>query len=97
MLLYIVGEGRVGKTQVIKAIKLGYELLQRKSKVLLIAPTSVAAYNISGRTIYNALYINIYNQPQRVSSLVYSLWNCKKIIIINEISMVSLTILYTIN
>jgi nucleoside-triphosphatase THEP1 len=97
MLLYIAGEGGVGKTQVINAIGLGYELLQRKSEVLLMAPTSAAAYNIGGRTIHNALCINIYNQPQRVSSLVYSLWNRKTIIIIDEISMVSLTMLYTIN
>jgi hypothetical protein len=97
MLLYIAGEGGVGKTRVIEAIELGYELLQRKSEVLLMAPTGAAAYNIGGRTIHNALCINIYNQPQRVSSLVYSLWNRKTIIIIDEISMVSLTMLYTIN
>jgi hypothetical protein len=98
MLLYIAGEGGVGKTRVIKAIELGYELLQRKSEVLLMAPTGAAAYNIGGRTIHNAMSINIYDRPRlNINSYTYSLWKGKTIMIIDEISMVSLTMLNTIN
>ena len=50
MLLYIAGEGGVGKTQVIKAIGLGHELLQWKNQVLLAA-TGPVAYKIGGRTM----------------------------------------------
>ena len=63
MLLYIAGEGGVGKTQVINAIVLGYELLQWMFEVLLMAPTGAAAYNIGGRTIHNALCIDVYDRP----------------------------------
>ena len=98
MLLYVGGEGGVGKSQVIKAITLGYELLQRKSKVIMIAPTSSAAFNIGGRTVHQALNINIYNRlPHEISSHAYSLWRGKSIIIIDKISMVSQTLLHTIN
>ena len=98
MLLYVGGEGGVGKSRVIKAVELGYELLQRKSEVLLVAPTGAAAYNIGGRTIHNALSIDICDRPlPNISSYAYSLWKEKTIMIVDEISMVSLTMLTTIN
>jgi hypothetical protein len=63
-----------------------------------MAPTGAAAYNIGGRTIHNVMSINIYDRPRlNISSYTYSLWKGKTIMIIDEISMVSLTMLNTIN
>jgi hypothetical protein len=98
LLLYVAGEGGTGKTQIIKAIKLGYTYLQREAELLLMAPTGAAAYNIGGRTIHAALGINTYDHPQmKLSSHTMALWKEKSIIIIDEISMVSLTMLSTMN
>jgi type II secretory pathway predicted ATPase ExeA len=59
MLLYIGGEGGVGKSQIVKAIVAGIDLIQRKQEVILMAPIGVAANNISGNTCHAALGINI--------------------------------------
>ena len=98
MLLYIGGEGGTGKSQIIKALALGFELLKCQSEVLMMAPTGNAAFNIDGQTIHQALNIDIFNQPpHEISSHAYFLCMGKSIIIIDEISMVSQTLLHTIN
>jgi len=98
LLLYIAGEGGTGKTRVIKAIELGYALLQRKQEVILMAPTGPAAYNIGGRTIHTALGINITNHPHmNLGSYIPALWRNKTVMVIDEISMVSQNMLSTIN
>jgi helitron helicase-like protein/PIF1-like helicase len=98
MLLAVAGEGGVGKTRVIQAVELGFELLQRKDEVLLLAPTGAAAYNIGGRTIHTALGIDLFDRARpTVKSQTYSLWRGKTTLFIDEISMVSLTMLNTIN
>ena len=97
MLLAVAGEGGVGKTRVIQAVELGFELLQRKDEVLL-APTGAAAYNIGGRTIHTALSIDVFDRARpTIKPQTYSLWQGKTTLFIDEISMVSLTMLNTIN
>jgi hypothetical protein len=98
LLLYTAGEGGTGKSRVIKAIELGYTLLRRKQEVVLMAPTGTAAHNIGGRTIHTALGIDINDLPRtNLGSYIPALWRDKTIMIIDEISMVSLTMLTTIN
>ena len=58
MLLYIGGEGGVGKSQVIKAIVVGMDLILRKKEVILIAPTRAATNNIDKNTCHIALGIS---------------------------------------
>lgn len=63
-----------------------------------MAPTGVAADNIGGNTYYTALGISIAKtQKTTVSSRVRKLWSRKTIIIIDEVSMVDLSMLSTIN
>ena len=69
MLLYISREGRVSKSQVIKAIVVGIDLILRKNKLILIAPTGAAADNISRNTCYTALGISIYKTLKSMISL----------------------------
>jgi hypothetical protein len=47
-LLYVGGEGGVGKSQIIKAIVAGRDLIRRKEEVILMAPTGAPADNSVG-------------------------------------------------
>ena len=58
LFLYIKGKDKVCKSWVIKALQLGYLMLERSQELAIIAPTRAAANNISGSTIYTALSIN---------------------------------------
>lgn len=58
MLLYVRGEGDVGKSRVIKTIKIRFSLLCRRPELVITALTGAAATNIGGATIYAALDIN---------------------------------------
>ena len=98
MLLYVGGEGGVGKSQVIKVIVEGMDLIRRKDEVILMAPTGAAADNIGGNTYHTSLGINrSQTQKPSVSSRVNKLWSRKTIMIIDEISMMDLSMLSKIN
>ncbi|KAJ6102596.1 hypothetical protein N7486_005023 [Penicillium sp. IBT 16267x] len=58
-LLYVGGEGGVGKSQIIKAIVATIDLIHRKDKVILMAPTGAAADVIGGNTYYTSLGISL--------------------------------------
>jgi hypothetical protein len=97
-LLYVGGEGGVGKSQIIKAIVAGMDLIRRKEEVILMAPTGAAADNISGNTYHTALGISIAKaQKTTVSSRVRKLWSKKTVMVIDEVSMTDLSMLSTIN
>ncbi|KAI1829025.1 hypothetical protein DTO027I6_10053 [Penicillium roqueforti] len=97
-LLYVGGEGGVGKSQIVKAIVSGMDLIFRKQEVILMAPTGAAAENIGGSTYHTSLGISI-NRSQRtaMSSRVRSLWARKTIMIVDEVSMVDLGMLSVID
>lgn len=98
MLLYVGGEGGTGKSQIIKAIVAGMDLVLRKSEVILMAPTGAAADNIGGNTYHACLGISITKtQKPTVSTRIRKLWSTKTIMIIDEVSMMDLTTLNTIN
>ena len=69
MLFYISREGRVGKSQVIKAIVAGIDLILRKNELILIASTGVVVDNINRNTCYTALGISIYKTLKSMISL----------------------------
>jgi len=74
LLLYVGGEGRVGKSQIIKSIVAGIDLIRYKDKVILMAPTRAAADNIGGNTYYTTLGISIAKtQKTTVSSHIRKL------------------------
>ncbi len=98
MLLCVADEGEMEKTQIIKAIKLEYKLLKWKNEVLLLTLTGTAAYNIDRHIIHNDLCINLSKHSQKnISLYTYFLWKEKDIMIIDKISMISLTLLNIIN
>ena len=98
MLLYVGGEGGTGKSQVIKAIVTGMNLMDQKQEVNLMAPTGAAADNIGGNTYHTALGISICKtQKPTVSDRVKKLWSNKTIMVMDEVSMLDLTSLNMIN
>jgi hypothetical protein len=98
MLSYIGGEGGVGKSQIIKGIVASMDLILCKEEVILIAPTGAAADNIGGNTYYTSLGISIAKtQKTTVGTCIRKLWSRKTIMIINEISIMGLSMLSTIN
>jgi hypothetical protein len=73
-LLYIRGEGRVSKSQIIKAIIAGIDLIHHKEEVILMVPIGAAADNICGNTYHIALGISITKvQKITVSSRIRKL------------------------
>ncbi|KAL6229760.1 hypothetical protein BDW75DRAFT_245436 [Aspergillus navahoensis] len=59
MLLYVGGEGGVGKSQIIKATTVAMDLLHRKNEIILMAPTGAAADVIGGSTYHTSLGISL--------------------------------------
>ncbi|KAJ5761292.1 hypothetical protein N7520_008448 [Penicillium odoratum] len=96
--LYVGGEGGVGKSQIIKAIMAGMDLICRKQEVILMAPTGDAADNIGGNTCHTSLGISIdRSRRTAMGARVRKLWARKTIMIVDEISMVDLGMLSVID
>jgi Helitron helicase-like domain at N-terminus/PIF1-like helicase len=96
--LYVGGNAGVGKSQIITAIVAAMDLLYRKDEVLLTAPTGSAADHIDGNTYHSALGISLAkSQKPTVSPRVRKLLSNKTIMFVDEISMVDLSMLSTIN
>jgi hypothetical protein len=97
-LLYVGGEGGVGKSQIIKAIATGMDLLRRKHELILMAPTGAAADLIGGNTYHTSLGISLNRSRAAAKGLrVRRLWSRKTFMIIDEVSMIDLSTLSTIN
>ena len=109
--LFITGNGGCGKSYLVKTIfhslkkTLCYNAKDaEKERVLLLAPTGIAAINIQGTTIHSALHIPIghfgKNIPKLSDQYRSTLRNCFSevaAIIIDEISMVSNKLLHHIH
>ncbi len=65
LLLYVRGEGGVGKSRIVKAIHLGFSFLKRRKELLIAAPTGAAAANIGSTTIHGSLSIDDRIQKQQ--------------------------------
>lgn len=63
LLIYIRVEGGVGKSKVMKAIKIGFILLSRRKELVISAPTSSTANSIDGSTGHIVLGVN--NQVEK--------------------------------
>ncbi|KAJ5751428.1 uncharacterized protein N7511_008393 [Penicillium nucicola] len=97
-LLYIGSEGGVGKSQIIKGIIAGMDLIRRKEEVILMVPTGAAADNIGGNTFHTSLGISVTrSQGHAMAARVQKLWSRKTIMIIDEISMMDFSMLSVIN
>ena len=97
-LLYVGGEGGVSKSQIVKGIMAGMDLIRRKKEVILMAPTGAAADNIGGNTFHTSLGLSITRSTgHSMAARVRKLWSRKTIMIIDEVSMMDLSMLSVIN
>ena len=74
MLLYIGGEGGVGKSQIVKGVVAGMDLIRRKAEVILMGTTGVAADVIGGNTYHTSLGISICKAQKSVLARIRNLW-----------------------
>ncbi len=95
LLLYIRREGGVRKSRIVKAIHLGFSFLKSQKELLIAALTGAAIANIGGATIHEALSID--DRIQKQQHLAKSSWQNRLALILDEISMISLKLLSTVD
>lgn len=97
-LLYVGGEGGTGKSQIVKTIVAGMNLIGRKDEVVLMALSGAAADNIGGNTYHTSLGIFIDRSRETgMRSKVRRLWSRKTIMIVDEVSMMDLRMISVID
>lgn len=94
-MLYICNEGKVERSRVIYATKLGYTLLLQDFDLVIIIPIGATISNIDGNIIYTSLAIGVKNMF-RSSNTISKLWMAWYIIIVDEVSIVELEMLSNI-
>lgn len=87
LLLYMRGEGRVGKSYVIYALEMTFTLLNRKNKLMISSLTGCLAEGIGGNTIHTALSISICKAKSLYTN-VSRIWTHQSLLIIDELSMI---------
>ena len=95
LLLYIKRKRRVGKSKIVKAIHLRFSFLTRQKELLIATLTRATAANIGVATIHGALNINDHIQKQY--HLAKSPWQNRLALTLDEISIVSLKLLATVD
>ena len=97
--LLVLGEAGVGKSWIIKGIKAGMDLVDRKKEVIVMAPTGLASNKIGGSTYHTALGIPIMRRKERttVPPRVRRLWSGKTIMFVDELGMIDLQNFYLMN
>ena len=106
--VFITGGAGVGKSHMIKTIymSLSKVLMYKggeldKPRILLLAPTGVAAVNINGTTIHSGLEINVggklYPLSEQHRADLRNKLSEVRLIIIDEISMVSSVLFFQVN
>ena len=103
--IFLTGGAGVGESHLIKTIFMSLSKLlsfkggdPEKPRILILAPTGVAAVNIDGTKIHTALGINVGHKLYPLNDLQHGILRNKlseiKFIIIDEISMVSIVLFY---
>jgi hypothetical protein len=98
-LQYLGGEGGTGKSTVIKAIYTVFRSLEQASAIILTAASGAAAAEIGGITIYSAVKLGVGQTqkfPQENGSIQYR-WMTRKMLVIDEISMLGCQDFYNVN
>lgn len=95
IILYNREERDVGKSKVIKLIQIKSVFLEKVEKLMLVTPTDVAAANINRTIIHGAVSIN--NCKNGKKKLIIRPWRVWMALIIDEISIVLLKLLASIN
>jgi hypothetical protein len=107
--LFITGGAGVGKSYVIKCVRELIMMASNNRGCMSCAPTGVAAFNINGRTLHTALSIPVDQKEMRTGAGIcaplqsdrlanmQALWRDVKYLIIDEVSMVSDSMMAKVN
>ncbi|KAF5335803.1 hypothetical protein D9611_009612 [Ephemerocybe angulata] len=98
--MYIAGPAGTGKTTVINAVKDLFSRIDGDSKVVLACYMGIAARHIGGVTLHSALNLRGMGNIKvhgDVHQALIKFWDDKDWLIIDEVSMISLTFLHQIN
>jgi hypothetical protein len=87
--IYLGGEGGTGKSVAIKAVERLMEKLSRRNWLQITATTGSAADNIGGSTYHSALKVNWNRSCATASAPQLAKWKDKRILIVDEVSMLS--------
>ena len=100
----VPGCGGTGKSQLIRAITDYFQVTKRSKMLRQVAPTSIAAAEIDGLTIHSFLGENRKSSAGRQSKMIRPAntkleneWRHVKYLIIDEMSMVGLSLLARLN
>ncbi|CAF5164938.1 unnamed protein product, partial [Rotaria magnacalcarata] len=100
----VPGCGGTGKSQLIRAITQYFQLTKRGKMLRKLAPTSIAAAEIDGLTIHSFLGESRKNSKKKQTrtfrpgdTKLENEWRHVKYLIIDEISMVGLSLLARLN
>ncbi|MGB3076622.1 MAG: AAA family ATPase, partial [Chitinophagales bacterium] len=92
--IFLTGKAGTGKSTLID-----YFRSNTKKKMVVLAPTGVAALNVGGQTIHSFFRFGHHISPEKVRKQSTSLFNYSKIdtIVIDEISMVRADLLDSVS
>ena len=104
LLMCVPGCGGTGKSQLIRAITDYFQVTKRSKMLRKVAPTSIAAAEIDGLTIHSFLGENRKSSAGKQSKVIRPAntkleneWRHVKYLIIDEMSMVGLSLLARLN
>jgi hypothetical protein len=90
LLLYVGGSGGVGKSWLIQAIETLFQVMDDHHSLCITASTGSAAANINGRTIHSAIGLSLKGYcSQKAEKLLMNKWKGTKMLVLDEISMIS--------
>lgn len=89
LLLYVRGEGEVGKDHMIYALEIGFILLNKRRELMISKPTECVTKSIEESTVYTTLSISTC-KAENLCTNVSRLWTHQSSFIIDELSMIQL-------
>ena len=93
LLMGLFGEGGTGKTRVINAIRMWFEVRGIPNELLITATTGAAVGQIGGHTLHSAIGLRKDGKVGRVSKKVMDLWVNREYLIVDEVSMMDARLL----
>jgi hypothetical protein len=97
LLIGLFGEGGIGKSRVISAIRKWFEVRGMSDELLITATTGSAAVKIGGRTLHSAIGLKKDGKAGKVSKKIVDLWFNRQYLIIDEVSMMDAKLLSTLH
>jgi hypothetical protein len=102
---YVGGSGGTGKSWLIKAIQTVFAIKNAQKEMVITATSGTAAAGIGGNTVHSAIGLTIQdrdgqvqdNMPQVSHERLKQRWRRRKVLIIDEVSMLGLDTLYEID